>query len=97
MSVDRTFEAVAEIVADAVVSADSRGFIIYVNKGGERLFGWPAAELVTRPITVLLPDRYHESTRRALLRFINIEPVDAFGNVFELIACARTRLADKLL
>ena len=90
MSVDRTFEAVAEIVADAVVSADSRGFIIYVNKGGERLFGWAAAELVKRPITVLLPDRYHESTRRGLLRFINIEPADAFGNVFELIALHRS-------
>jgi PAS domain S-box-containing protein len=81
---------VAEIVADAVVSADSRGFIIYVNKGGERLFGWAAAELVKRPITVLLPDRYHESTRRGLLRFINIEPADAFGNVFELIALHRS-------
>jgi PAS domain S-box-containing protein len=90
VSVDRTFQAVAEIVADAVVSADSRGFIIYVNKGGERLFGWAAAELVKRPITVLLPDRYHESTRRGLLRFINIEPADAFGNVFELIALHRS-------
>ena len=90
MSVDRTFQAVAEIVTDAVVSADSRGFIIYVNKGGERLFGWAAAELLKRPITVLLPDRYHESTRRGLLRFISIEPADAFGNVFELIALHRS-------
>ena len=90
MSVDRTFQAVAEIVTDAVVSADSRGFIIYVNKGAERLFGWPAAELVRHPITALLPDRYHESTRRGLLRFISIEPADAFGNVFELIARHRS-------
>jgi PAS domain S-box-containing protein len=90
VSVDRTFQAVAEIVTDAVVSADSRGFIIYVNKGAERLFGWPAAELAGRPITVLLPDRYHESTRRGLLRFISIEPADAFGNVFELIARHRS-------
>jgi PAS domain S-box-containing protein len=90
VSVDRTFQAVAEIVTDAVVSADSRGFIIYVNKGGERLFGWAAAELLKRPITALLPDRYHESTRRGLLRFISIEPADAFGNVFELIALHRS-------
>jgi len=90
VSVDRTFQAVAEIVTDAVVSADSRGFIIYVNKGAERLFGWDAADLAKRPITVLLPDRYHESTRRGLLRYISIEPADALGNVFELIALHRS-------
>jgi PAS domain S-box-containing protein len=90
VSVDRTFQAVAEIVTDAVVSADSHGSIIYANKGGERLFGWAAAELARRPITVLLPERYHESTRRGLLRFISIEPADAFGNVFELIALHRS-------
>ena len=91
MSVDRTFEAVAEIVTDAVVSADSRGFIIYVNKGGERLFGWAAAELIKRPITVLLPDRYHDSTRRGLLRFINIEPADAFGKRLRAYCAAPQR------
>jgi PAS domain S-box-containing protein len=89
VSVDRTFQAVAEIVTDAVVSADSRGFIIYINKGGERLFGWDAAELVGRPITVLLPERFHDGTRRGLSRYIAIEPAEAFGNVFELIALHR--------
>ncbi len=86
MAIDRTFQAVAEIVTDAVVSADSHGSIIYVNKGGERLFGWEASQLVGRPLTVLVPERFHDSTRRGLLRYISIEPAEAFGNVVELIA-----------
>src|SRR5690242_8062354 len=57
VAIDRTFQAVAEIVTDAVVSADSHGAIIYVNKGGERLFGWDAQQLAGRPVTVLLPER----------------------------------------
>jgi PAS domain S-box-containing protein len=84
--IDRTFQAVAEIVTDAVVSADSHGVILYVNKGGERLFGWDASQLAGRPLTVLLPERFHDSTRRGLLRYISIEPAEAFGNVIELIA-----------
>jgi PAS domain S-box-containing protein len=84
--IDRTFQAVAEIVTDAVVSADSHGVILYVNKGGERLFGWEASQLAGRPLTVLLPERFHDSTRRGLLRYISIEPAEAFGNVIELIA-----------
>ena len=86
MAIDRTFQAVAEIVTDAVVSADSHGSIIYVNKGGERLFGWEASQLAGRPLTVLVPERFHDSTRRGLLRYISIEPAEAFGNVVELIA-----------
>src|SRR6478752_8874660 len=86
VAIDRTFQAVAEIVTDAVVSADSYGCIIYVNKGGERLFGWDAQQLAGRPVTVLLPDRFHDSARRGLLRYITIEPAEAFGNVVELIA-----------
>jgi PAS domain S-box-containing protein len=84
--IDRTFQAVAEIVTDAVVSADSHGCIIYVNKGGERLFGWEADQLAGQPVTVLLPERFHDSARRGLLRYITIEPAEAFGNVVELIA-----------
>jgi PAS domain S-box-containing protein len=86
VAIDRTFQAVAEIVTDAVVSADSRGSIIYVNKGGERLFGWDGQQLAGRPVTVLLPDRFHDSARRGLSRYITIEPAEAFGNVLELIA-----------
>jgi PAS domain S-box-containing protein len=86
VELDRTFQAVAGAVTDAVVSADSRGLITYVNKGGERLFGWDASQLTGRPLTVLTPERLHESTRRGLLRYSTIEPADAFGNVVELIA-----------
>jgi PAS domain S-box-containing protein len=86
VAIDRTFQAVAEIVTDAVVSADRHGSIIYVNKGGERLFGWDAQQLAGRPVTVLLPERFHDSARRGLMRYITIEPAEAFGNVLELIA-----------
>jgi PAS domain S-box-containing protein len=86
VAVNRTFQAVAEIVTDAVISADSSGFIIYINKGGERLFGWEAPQLAGRPLTVLLPERFHDSTRRGLIRYLTIEPAETFGNVVELIA-----------
>ena len=68
---DRTFRAVAETATDAIVSADSHGNITYINRGGERLFGWTAAELTGRPLTVLVPERFRLSSRRGLLRHAN--------------------------
>ena len=91
-AIDRTFQAVAEIVTDAVVSADSHGSIIYVNKGGERLFGWEAGRAGRTSD--------HDAGARALSRGDTTgidtvpgrsEPAEAFGNVVELIAVHQRR------
>ena len=82
---DSTFRAVAETVADAVISADSQGLITYVNKGGERLFGWEADQLSGRPLTVLMPERFREENRR-LLKAASSETPFGSRHVLELIA-----------
>src|SRR5437762_3409732 len=87
---DRTFRAVAETVTDAVISTDSRGLITYVNKGGERLFGWQLAELSGEPLTVLIPERFRERHSRTLLRYGTAENARALANV-ELVAMHKDR------
>ena len=82
---DRTFRAVAETVADAVVSADRRSHITYVNKGGELMFGWAASELVGQPLTVLMPERFRDSNRRGLLRSATTENARAGTRTVELV------------
>jgi PAS domain S-box-containing protein len=80
---DRTFRTVAETVNDAVISADSHGLITYVNRGGERLFGWTSAELRGRPLTVLMPERFRESNRRGLLRYATSSHAAPTGHIVE--------------
>jgi PAS domain S-box-containing protein len=47
-----------ESVPDAMVIADAKGTILHLNGHAERLFGWPRAEVVGRPVEVLLPARF---------------------------------------
>jgi two-component system, LuxR family, sensor kinase FixL len=47
-----------ESVPDAMVVADESGTILYVNGVTERLFGWARADLLGRPVEVLLPARF---------------------------------------
>jgi PAS domain S-box-containing protein len=45
---------------DALVAVDIRGDIVLVNDQAERMFGWPRADLVGRPVEVLVPARFAE-------------------------------------
>ncbi len=54
-SVDFT---VLESVPDAMIIVDDAGLIVHANGVAQRLFGWPGAELVGRPVEVLLPGRF---------------------------------------
>lgn len=63
---DMTLRAVAESVSDGVVTADWFGNVTYVNKGAERLFGWPADEIIGQHATILTPERFRDAHRRTI-------------------------------
>jgi len=49
--------AVLDTATDAVVGFEPTGRIVYANAAAERLFGWPAAELVGQQVTRLVSPR----------------------------------------
>jgi PAS domain S-box-containing protein len=50
------FRAVANSAADAIVSVDAQGRVAYVNAAAERIFALPEADVMGRPLDVLLAD-----------------------------------------
>jgi diguanylate cyclase (GGDEF)-like protein/PAS domain S-box-containing protein len=68
---EERFRAVAETAAEGIVTADVRGHIVYVNDALERMFGYGRGELAGQPLTLLMPERYHEAHQRGLLRLIS--------------------------
>ncbi len=53
---EERFRALLESAPDAMVIADERGDIVLVNSQAERLFGYPRAKLIGRPVALLVPD-----------------------------------------
>jgi len=66
---------------DAIATKTLDGVVTSWNRGAERLFGYTAAEIVGRPITILFPpDRLGEETE-FLLRLSRGEHVDHYETV----------------
>jgi PAS domain S-box-containing protein len=77
----RSSQARQESSDDAVVSKDLSGAVTTWNKAAERLFGYPAKEVVGKSITILIPpDRLNEEVE-ILGRIRRGERVDHFETV----------------
>jgi len=68
--------AIVDSSDDAILSKTLDGTIISWNRGAERLYGYSAAEVVGRPVSVIAPDDQPDEIPGILRRIANGERVD---------------------
>jgi PAS domain S-box-containing protein len=66
---EERFRTLAETASDAIVTIDDAGVIVYVNATVETIFGYTAAELVGRDLTILMPETMRDRHRRGMARY----------------------------
>ena len=52
--------AILDAAVDAIITIDERGGIESINPATERLFGYPAAELIGQNVNMLMPAPFHD-------------------------------------
>lgn len=73
-----------EAAPDAMIVADARGAIIYVNGETEKLFGYARTELIGQPIEALIPEGHrsaHIVTREAYVTAPKLRHMGAALNI----------------
>ena len=46
------------IAGDAIISIDDQRRIVHYNEGAKKIFGWSAAEVIGKPVDLLMPERF---------------------------------------
>jgi PAS domain S-box-containing protein len=78
------FRSVAQSANDAIIAADSRGNIIFWNQGAQAIFGYVEADVLGKPLTLLMPPRYRDAHQRGLERLQAIGESHLLGQTMTL-------------
>ena len=84
VSSEARLRAVTETAHDAIIAADGDGNIAYWNPGAAHMFGYAASDVVGRPLTMLMPERYQEDHRRGIRRYAETAEAHVIGRTVEL-------------
>jgi PAS domain S-box-containing protein len=60
------FRCVTESANDAIISTDSKGIIIFWNRGAEKMFSYKKEEVLGKSLAFLMPQRYRDAHQSGL-------------------------------
>ena len=67
---EENYRLVVETAPDAVISIDERGAILFANPATVRIFGYDPAELIGKPLTVLMPEFLRKLHEKGFSRYL---------------------------
>jgi PAS domain S-box-containing protein len=76
--------SVTHSIGDAIISADDSGNIVFWNPGAEALFGYTESEAIGKPLTTIMPERYHKMHREGMARIRTGGKARVLGKSLEL-------------
>lgn len=81
---EEKFRTVAETASDAILTVDETGTIIFVNAATEKIFGYRSEELIGEKLSLLIPERVHETYNAGMFRFMQAENCASSRKAVEL-------------
>jgi len=84
------FQSVMESAIDAIISGDSEGKILSWNKAATAMFGFTEAEVIGKPIEIIIPERFRKPHGEGIKRVSSGGPSHVIGKTVELAAICKS-------
>ncbi|MDQ8154793.1 MAG: PAS domain S-box protein [Gemmatimonadota bacterium] len=84
------YRAIAQSANDAIITADDRGVIVGWNRGAERIFGWPEADVLGQSVTCLMPEAMRLQHAASVARMADGAVPSLVGRALKLRAIRRS-------
>lgn len=81
---EEQFRAVAETAHAAIVTADTRGGIVYWNRAAETIFGYSEREILGQPMTRLVQEDYRDADQHVWEQLLTTNQPQLLGKTVEL-------------
>lgn len=78
------FRAIVQAAQDAIILGNQEGDILSWNEAAQHMFGYTAEEVVGRPLTILMPQRYRQAHQQGLERIRSTGEMRVVGRTVEL-------------
>lgn len=82
---EERFGSLIRSTNDGIVMLDRLGLIAFWNPGADNLFGYAQEEVLGKPMTLLMPERFRERHERGIERASAAGHLTAAGSMFELV------------
>jgi len=86
---DVTVRTLLESLAEAVVIIDSSGAILLINSRAEQMFGYQAKEIIGKPHSILIPERFRDGHGKHEADFFAEPKIRPMSQLIELAGLRR--------
>lgn len=81
---ERKFRSVIESTNDAIIIADSSGFITLWNKGAAQIFGYTKEEVLGKNMQIIIPQNARKAHELGMKRYLQTKEAKVLGKTLEL-------------
>jgi PAS domain S-box-containing protein len=81
---EERFHSITQSANDAIITADSKGDILFWNNSAQKLFGYRDEEVTGKHLTFLMPERYRDAHQKGMGRLLATGVPHVIGKTVEL-------------
>lgn len=82
---NESFRVLVQMAKDAVITSDKAGYVTFWNAEAERLWGYRAEDILGKPLTLLMPERFRSPHTTGFQRFLTTGQPHVVGKTVERI------------